>query len=147
MLTFESFDIEAHPSCKYDYVQVSFGSDEQRYCGSNKPSPIISSDNTMVVIFRSDDHEGHNNGFKATWKAGEPGMSFGHVILLAHFIYISCSMPPIAVAMFGCIPPTTLTLLSCFSAPFKDIIFIVLNLRNPILRSLHFTWQCALRHI
>ena len=25
MLTFESFDIEAHPSCKYDYVQVSFG--------------------------------------------------------------------------------------------------------------------------
>merc|ERR1719219_2155252 len=26
----------------------------------------------MVVIFRSDDHEGHNNGFKATWKAGEP---------------------------------------------------------------------------
>ena len=86
MLTFESFDIEAHPECRYDYVKVSFGSDEQRYCGSNKPSPIISSNNTMVVIFRSDDHEGHNNGFKATWKAGEPGMSFGHVILLAHFI-------------------------------------------------------------
>ena len=81
MLTFESFDIEAHPSCKYDYVQVSFGSDEQRYCGSNKPSPIISSDNTMVVIFHSDDSEARN-GFKATWKAVETGMSFGVTYLL-----------------------------------------------------------------
>ena len=86
MLTFESFDIEAHSSCRLDYVKVSFGSDEQKYCGSNKPI-IISSNNMMVVIFHSDDYETHNNGFKATWKAGEPGMSFGHVILLAHFIY------------------------------------------------------------
>ena len=70
MLTFESFDIEAHPSCKYDYVQVSFGSDEQKYCGSNKPSPIISSDNRMTVIFHSDGSE-VRNGFKATWKAVE----------------------------------------------------------------------------
>ena len=76
MLTFESFDIEAHSSCSDDYVQVSFGSDDQKYCGSNKPSPIISSDNTMVVIFHSDSIEARN-GFKATWKAVETsGMSY-----------------------------------------------------------------------
>ena len=81
MLTFESFDIEAHSSCSNDYVQVSFGSDEQKYCGSNKPSPIISSDNRMTVIFRSDYSEARN-GFKATWKAVQPGMLFGVTYLL-----------------------------------------------------------------
>ena len=82
MLTFKSFDIEAHPECRYDYVKVSFGSDEQKYCGSNKPSPIISSDNRMTVIFRSDEIDDHNNGFKATWKAVQPGMLFGVTYLL-----------------------------------------------------------------
>ena len=75
MLTFESFDIEAHSchsSCRLDYVKVSFGSDEQKYCGSNKPSPIISSDNRMTVIFHSDEEE-VRNGFKATWQAVETG--------------------------------------------------------------------------
>ena len=84
MLTFVSFDIEADSSCRYDYVQVSFGSDEQKYCGSNKPSPIISSDNRMTVIFHSDDSE-VRNGFKATWKAVETsgsGMLFGLTYLL-----------------------------------------------------------------
>ena len=37
------------------------------------PSPIISSDNWMTVIFRSDGEEARN-GFKATWKAVEAGM-------------------------------------------------------------------------
>ena len=70
MLTFESFDIEYHSSCRLDYVKVSFGSDEQKYCGSNKPSPIISSDNWMMVTFHSDDEE-VRNGFNATWKTVE----------------------------------------------------------------------------
>ena len=39
---------------KWDCVEVSFGSEEQKYCGSNKPSPIISTDNTMTVVFHSD---------------------------------------------------------------------------------------------
>ena len=68
MLTFESFDLEAHSSCKYDFVQISFGSDEQKYCGSNKPSPIISPGNTMTVLFHTDGSV-NGNGFKATWKA------------------------------------------------------------------------------
>ena len=82
MLTFESFDLQSHSSCRYDYVYiVSYGSDRQKYCGSNKPSPIISSDNKMVVIFHTDGSE-VGNGFKATWKAVEMetpdfGMLFG----------------------------------------------------------------------
>ena len=79
-LTFKKFDVEPDSSCGFDYVQVSFGSEEQKYCGSNKPSPIISSDNRMTVIFHSDDIEADNNGFKATWNT--TGMSFGVTYLL-----------------------------------------------------------------
>merc|ERR550539_1335477 len=67
MLTFESFELETHSSCRYDYVKISFGSVEEKYCGTNKPSPIISSDNTMTVVFHSD-YDVNRNGFKATWK-------------------------------------------------------------------------------
>merc|ERR550539_707094 len=68
MLTFESFELETHSKCKYDFVKISFGSVEEKYCGTNKPSPIVSSDNTMTVVFHSD-YDVNRNGFKATWKA------------------------------------------------------------------------------
>ena len=67
-LSFQRFDIEADPDCAYDYVQVSSGSDEEKYCGTAKPSPIISSGNTMRVVFHSD-RSVTRNGFKAAWKA------------------------------------------------------------------------------
>ena len=66
LLTFESFDLEDENSCAYDYLQISFGSVEEKYCGSSKPSPIISSGNTMTVTFHTD-HSVNGNGFKATW--------------------------------------------------------------------------------
>ena len=75
MLTIDSLDIESHSSCAYDYVKVSFGSEEEKYCGSNKPSPIISSGNTMTVVFHSDSGV-NGNGFKATWKAVETSGTF-----------------------------------------------------------------------
>ena len=81
MLTFESFDIEAHADCVLDYVQVSFGSHDQKYCGSDKPSTIISSGNRMRIVFHSD-HSVTKDGFKATWKAVKTsGMLFGLEIL------------------------------------------------------------------
>ena len=70
MLTFESFDIVDGRSCQYGYVQVIFGSVAEKYCGSKLPSPIISSGNTMTVVFHSDSGV-NGNGFKATWKAVE----------------------------------------------------------------------------
>ena len=68
MLTFESFALESHSSCRYDYVLVSYGSVQQKYCGSNKPGPIISTGNTMRVVFHSD-YSVNRNGFRAIWEA------------------------------------------------------------------------------
>ena len=67
-LTFDSFDLEANYYCSYDYVQVSFGSVEEKHCGSTKPEPIISSGNNMTVTFHSDYSVNHA-GFNATWEA------------------------------------------------------------------------------
>ena len=75
MLTFESFDLESHSSCVYDYVKITFGSVEEKYCGSSKPSPIVSSGNTMTVVFHSDQSV-NRNGFKATWEAVETSGTF-----------------------------------------------------------------------
>ena len=75
-LTFESFDLEAHSTCGYDYVQISFGSVEEKYCVNNKPSPIISPGNTMRVTFHSDETV-NMGGFRATWEAIEAGKFFG----------------------------------------------------------------------
>jgi len=67
-LTFESFDLEAPSTsgCRYDYVQISHGSFQQKYCGSSMPSPIISSGNPITVTFHTDG-SANGNGFKATW--------------------------------------------------------------------------------
>jgi len=50
--------------CPYDYVQVNHGNFEERFCGSDMPSPIISHGNTMTVTFISD-HSITYPGFKA----------------------------------------------------------------------------------
>ena len=67
-LTFETFRLESHSKCRYDYLQISFGAEEEKYCGSDVPSPIISSGNTMTITFHSD-HTKVKKGFKATWEA------------------------------------------------------------------------------
>merc|ERR1712241_1322611 len=67
-LTFETFNLESHSLCAYDFVQISFGSEEQKYCGSDVPSPIISSGNTMDITFHSD-RSVRRTGFKASWEA------------------------------------------------------------------------------
>merc|ERR1712241_164028 len=69
-LTFETFDVESHSNCDYDYVQISDGKEEQKFCGSDKPSPIKSSGNTMNITFHSD-YSVSRDGFKATWKVVE----------------------------------------------------------------------------
>ena len=69
-LTFDSFDLENARRCKYDYVQIY----DEKYCGSNKPDPIISTGNTLNITFHSD-YSVIRNGFKATWKAvGDSGI-------------------------------------------------------------------------
>ena len=54
--------------CIMDYVTISYGSVEEKYCGSDIPGPITSSGNTMTVVFVSDPVY-QFTGFNATWEA------------------------------------------------------------------------------
>ena len=56
--------------CYYDYVSISYGSVEEKYCGSDIPEPIVSSGNTMTVVFVCDSLF-QFTGFKAIWEAVE----------------------------------------------------------------------------
>ncbi|XP_036384495.1 bone morphogenetic protein 1-like isoform X1 [Megalops cyprinoides] len=58
-LTFQSFEIERHDSCGYDYLEVRDGSSETspllgRFCGYDKPDDIKTSSNQLWMKFVSD---------------------------------------------------------------------------------------------
>ncbi|KAG7281288.1 hypothetical protein CRUP_030971 [Coryphaenoides rupestris] len=58
-LTFQSFEIERHDSCAYDYLEVRDGSTESspllgRFCGYDKPDDIKTSSNQLWMKFVSD---------------------------------------------------------------------------------------------
>ncbi|XP_033117677.1 tolloid-like protein 1 isoform X1 [Anneissia japonica] len=58
-LRFQSFEVERHDNCIYDYVEVYDGHDETAesiglYCGYSIPNDIKSTSNKLMVIFKSD---------------------------------------------------------------------------------------------
>uniref|UniRef100_A0A4W6DZJ2 CUB domain-containing protein n=1 Tax=Lates calcarifer TaxID=8187 RepID=A0A4W6DZJ2_LATCA len=59
-LSFESFNLEYHLNCNYDYVEVydngtvQTGTKIGRYCGRSVPPSITSTDNLMTLLFVSD---------------------------------------------------------------------------------------------
>ncbi|XP_043916230.1 cubilin-like [Protopterus annectens] len=59
-LTFNSFNLEFHTNCNFDYVEVydngtaTTGSLLGRYCGRSIPPSLTSTDNMMTVLFVSD---------------------------------------------------------------------------------------------
>ncbi|KAG7243889.1 hypothetical protein INR49_006044 [Caranx melampygus] len=58
-LTFQSFEIERHDSCAYDYLEVRDGNSENspllgRFCGYDKPDDIKTSSNHLWMKFVSD---------------------------------------------------------------------------------------------
>ncbi|MBN3300558.1 bone morphogenetic protein 1a [Amia ocellicauda] len=58
-LTFQSFEIERHDSCAYDYLEVRDGTTESspllgRFCGYDKPDDIKTSSNQLWMKFVSD---------------------------------------------------------------------------------------------
>ena len=71
-LTFESFDIEAHSSCTYDWVEVSIGSYSEKFCGSSIPGPFTSTGPTMTVRMHSDGNRITGKGFQAVWLDTSP---------------------------------------------------------------------------
>ena len=65
-LVFVSFDIEGHSSCGYDWVEVSYGSYTEKFCGSSIPGPFTSIGPTMTVKMHTDRSE-TRTGFRALW--------------------------------------------------------------------------------
>ena len=70
--SYEDYCNEGNTEC-YDYVEVSFGSYNEKFCGSEVPGPITSTDNTMTVKFHSDGQRNEQGPssikFSATWEA------------------------------------------------------------------------------
>uniref|UniRef100_A0A8C6PHQ8 Neuropilin n=1 Tax=Nothobranchius furzeri TaxID=105023 RepID=A0A8C6PHQ8_NOTFU len=70
------FDLEDR-ECKYDYVEVRDGVDENgqlvgKYCGKIAPSPVISSGNQLFIKFVSD-YETHGAGFSIRYEIFKTG--------------------------------------------------------------------------
>ena len=72
-LRFDTFSLESHSNCQYDSLQVFDGSSSRsrslvttsssKLCGSNRPQNIVSSGNTIHLIFTSDVSVG-SSGFR-----------------------------------------------------------------------------------
>ncbi|KAM3866381.1 neuropilin-1a-like [Diretmus argenteus] len=70
------FDLEDR-DCKYDYVEVYNGGDEQspmvgKFCGKIAPSPVISSGSQLLIKFVSD-YETHGAGFSVRYEVFKTG--------------------------------------------------------------------------
>merc|ERR1719282_2319217 len=67
-LYFESFDLEYHVGCIYDYIEVydSDGTVIVKACGKSNPIPVTSSSNNLKLIFKADNSR-NATGFKAIW--------------------------------------------------------------------------------
>ncbi|XP_022059555.2 bone morphogenetic protein 1-like isoform X1 [Acanthochromis polyacanthus] len=72
-LVFNEVDMEAHLECAYDHLEIYDGKDLRaptlgRFCGTKKPSPVISSGNKMFLRFFSDNSV-QKRGFEASYRA------------------------------------------------------------------------------
>ncbi|XP_076614626.1 bone morphogenetic protein 1-like [Chaetodon auriga] len=72
-LVFNEIDMEAHLECAYDHLEIFDGRDMRvptlgRFCGTKKPSPVISSGNKMFLRFFSDNSV-QKRGFEASYGA------------------------------------------------------------------------------
>ena len=60
--------LEYQFQCKFDYLQI-FDSDEKeivKTCGKTIPAPILSSSNSLTIVFKSDESKS-GRGFFAKW--------------------------------------------------------------------------------
>ncbi|XP_061589374.1 bone morphogenetic protein 1-like isoform X2 [Cololabis saira] len=72
-LVFNDVDMEAHLECAYDHLEIFDGRDNHapplgRFCGTKKPSPVVSSGNRMFLRFFSDNSV-QKRGFEASYGA------------------------------------------------------------------------------
>ncbi|CAK8672995.1 unnamed protein product [Clavelina lepadiformis] len=73
-LTFETFRIEQHRSCQFDYLAIYDGPSTSssplgRFCGNNLPTPVISSGKYLTLYFHSDSSVS-GDGFSIHYNVG-----------------------------------------------------------------------------
>lgn len=76
-LVFVDFQVEGSEECTYDYVAVLGGPGPARghhYCGSSRPSNLVSLGHELQVVFKSDFNIG-GRGFKAYYFSGRRNRS------------------------------------------------------------------------
>ncbi|XP_059183305.1 cubilin [Centropristis striata] len=74
---FNSFDVESHSQCEFDYLEIRNGSTSSspligRFCGNTLPSPIFPQSNQLYLRFKSD-YSASRDGFEATWTSSPHG--------------------------------------------------------------------------
>ncbi|XP_056290732.1 cubilin [Pseudoliparis swirei] len=74
---FNSFDIESHSHCEFDYLEIRNGSTADspligRFCGSTLPNPVFPQTNLLYLRFKSD-YAMTRDGFEATWTSSLQG--------------------------------------------------------------------------
>ena len=66
-LSFLHFDVGAEDStCRYDHVEVSYGSYSEKFCGNSIPGPFTSTGPTMTVRMHTNWLTTYT-GFRAVW--------------------------------------------------------------------------------
>lgn len=99
-LTFQLFELEEHPECANDYVDIYNGDNKHaikigRFCGSELPHPIVASGNKLLMVFRSDPSL-QRKGFHAvhnTVCGGHLQATFEKQYLYSHTHYGSLKYP------------------------------------------------------
>ncbi|XP_015810319.3 cubilin [Nothobranchius furzeri] len=76
-LFFNSFDLESHSNCNFDFLEIRNGSTAVspligRFCGSTLPSPVFPQFNLLYLRFKSD-FSLARDGFDATWTSSPHG--------------------------------------------------------------------------
>lgn len=71
---FVDFELEPHQDCSYDNIEIFDGANKTamllgKFCGSRKPTVIMSSSNQMYLVFYSDASV-QRRGFRATYSTG-----------------------------------------------------------------------------
>ncbi|XP_041670250.1 cubilin [Cheilinus undulatus] len=92
---FNSFDMESHSSCSFDYLEIRNGSTADsplidKYCGNTVPSPVFPESNELYLRFKSD-YSNARDGFEATWTSSPQGC--GGILYGDHGSFASPNYP------------------------------------------------------
>ncbi|KAK2117213.1 hypothetical protein P7K49_004099 [Saguinus oedipus] len=88
-LSFRVFDLELHPACRYDALEVFAGSGTSgqrlgRFCGTFRPAPLVAPGNQVTLRMTADEGTG-GRGF-LLWYSGRATSGTGETSLTSAFL-------------------------------------------------------------